>query len=100
MPLVAVGTLLLILKWLEVDPVAGWSWWWILLPFGLAVAWWGYADSTGLTQRRAIKKMEARKVARRERDIAALGLDIHSDRRKRAQNQAADEALGKRRDGP
>lgn len=100
MPLVAVGTLLLILKWLEVDPVAGWSWWWILLPFGLAVAWWGYVDSTGLTQRRAIKKMEARKVARRERDIAALGLDIHSDRRKRAQNQAADEALGKRRDGP
>ncbi|MCZ2441423.1 MAG: TIGR04438 family Trp-rich protein [Burkholderiales bacterium] len=83
MPLVAVGVLLLVLKLLEVDPVAGWSWLWILAPFGLAVAWWVYADSTGVTQRRAIRRMEERKVARRERDIEALGMSVRGDRSKR-----------------
>lgn len=92
MPFVAVGAILLLLKLLEIDPVTGWSWAWILAPFGLAVAWWLYADSTGLTQRRAIRRMEERKVARRERDMQALGLNVHSDRRKRAQRSAADEA--------
>lgn len=89
---VAVGTVLLLLKMFEIDPVTGWSWWWILAPFGLAVAWWAYADSTGLTQRRAIRRMEERKVARRERDMEALGLNVQSDRRKRAMGRAADAA--------
>ncbi|GAB1387969.1 MAG: hypothetical protein AMXMBFR78_31630 [Rubrivivax sp.] len=83
MPFVAIGTLLLLLKMLEVDPVAGWSWLWILAPFAVAVAWWAYADSSGFTQRRAIKRMEDRKVARRERDIEALGMSVRGDRRKR-----------------
>jgi small Trp-rich protein len=92
MPLVAVGALLVILKLMEIDPVAGWSWWWILAPFGAALTWWIYADTTGLTQRRAIRRLEERKVQRRERDMAALGLKLHSDRRKRAGREAADEA--------
>ena len=54
---------------------------WILLPFGLAVVWWAVSDATGLTQRRAIDKMEARKQQRRERDMKALGLDVRRDRR-------------------
>jgi small Trp-rich protein len=98
MPLVAIGTLLVVLKMLEVDPVSGWSWWWILAPFGLAVLWWAYSDSTGLTQRRAIQRMEAKKVARRERDIEALGMSVHGDRRKRAQRQAAASSAGRRAD--
>ena len=89
MPLVVIGALLVLLKLLEVDPVAGWSWLWILAPFGLAVVWWVYSDSTGLTQRRAIRRMEEKKVARRERDMQALGLNVHSDRRKRAQRSAS-----------
>lgn len=92
MPLVAVGTLLLILKLLEIDPVAGWSWYWVLGPFGAAVVWWAWADGTGWTQRRAIDRMEKRKVQRRERDMAALGLDVQSGRRQRATRNAADEA--------
>jgi len=92
MPLVAVGTLLVILKLMEIDPVTGWSWWWILAPFGAALAWWIYADTSGLTQRRAIRRLEERKVARRERDMHALGLNVHSDRRKRASRDVADEA--------
>ena len=62
------------------------------IAFGVAVAWWTYSDTTGLTQRRAIKRMEDRKVARRERDIQALGMNIHSDRRKREQRKTADAA--------
>lgn len=92
MPFVAAGVILLLLKLLDIEPVAAWSWWWILAPFGLAVAWWGYADSTGLTQRRAIKRMEDRKQQRRERDMSALGLNVHSDRRTRAMKKAADAA--------
>ena len=92
MPLAALGALLVILKLMEIDPVTLWSWWWILAPFAGALAWWIYADTTGLTQRRAIKRMEERKASRRERDINALGLNIHSDRRKRASKDAADEA--------
>ncbi|MCA0241418.1 MAG: TIGR04438 family Trp-rich protein [Proteobacteria bacterium] len=89
---VAVGALLVVLKLMEIDPVAAWSWWWILAPFAAALAWWIYADTTGLTQRRAIRRLEERKVARRERDMAALGLKLHSDRRKRATKEAAEDA--------
>lgn len=81
MALVLIGVLLLLMKWADFGPVADWGWPWVLAPFGLAALWWAIADSTGLTQRRAIEKMEARKAARRERDMKALGLDIRSDRR-------------------
>ncbi len=90
MPFVIVGTLLVILKLMEVDLVAGLSWWWVLAPFGAAILWWAWSDSTGLTQRRAIRRMEDRKVQRRERDMHALGLSTEADRRKRAAQQAAD----------
>ena len=98
MPLAALGVLLVILKLADIDPVSAWSWWWILSPFAGAFAWWVYSDTTGLTQRRAIRKLEARKVARRERDMAALGLNIHSDRRKRASSDAAKEARERSQD--
>ena len=75
------GVLLLVLYFAGISPVAEWHWGWIVLPFGLAAVWWAIADSTGLTQRRAIEKMEARKVARRQRDMEALGLDVRRERR-------------------
>lgn len=96
MVFVIVGTILVLLKWLEIGPVAGWSWWWILAPFGLAFAWWIYADSTGLTQRRAIRRMQERKDARRERDLEKLGLNVHSDRRKRATKKVAEAGRARR----
>ncbi|MEN9630940.1 MAG: hypothetical protein RJA10_4168 [Pseudomonadota bacterium] len=92
MPLAAIGTILLILKLLEVDPVTGWSWYWVLSPFGAAVLWWAWADSTGWTQRRAIDRLEKRKIQRRERDMAALGLEPKSARRQRATRNAVKEA--------
>lgn len=81
MAFMLLGILLLVLKWQEIGPVATWSWLVVLAPFGLAVLWWAFADSTGLTQRRAIEKMEQRKAERRQRDMEALGLGTPRDKR-------------------
>jgi small Trp-rich protein len=83
MAFLLLGLALLALKFAEIGPVAAWSWWVVIAPFGLAVAWWAYADGTGLTQRRAIAKMEKRKADRRQRDMEALGLGIQRDKRAR-----------------
>ena len=42
------GLVLLLAKWLEYGPIAGLSWWWVLLPFFLAAAWWSWADYSGM----------------------------------------------------
>ncbi len=83
MVFLVVGVLLLVMKLAEFGPVAEWSWLWVLLPFGLAAAWWAFADSSGLTQRRVVEQLEERKRQRRERDMKALGLDVRRDRRVR-----------------
>jgi small Trp-rich protein len=69
-----VGLLLLALKLTEIGPVATWGWTWVLLPFGLAIVWWAIADKTGLTRRRAMRKMDERKAERRQRSLEQLGL--------------------------
>jgi small Trp-rich protein len=69
-----VGIALLIAKYLEIDPVAAWSWWVVLAPFGLAVAWWAYADASGLTKKRASQKLDAKKQARIEKQREKLGM--------------------------
>lgn len=68
------GLVLLLLKYLEIGPVTNWSWWVVLAPFGLAVAWWTWADHTGYTKRRAMEKMERRKRDRIEKNKEALGM--------------------------
>ena len=77
MAFLILGILLLALKLAEFGPVATWSWWVVLLPFALATAWWAFSDSIGLTQRRAMAKMEQTKVERRDRNLQALGLEAH-----------------------
>ncbi len=74
MPLVIIGLLLVAAKLAALGPVAGWAWWWVLSPFAAAVVWWAIADTTGITQRRAMEKMEERKLKRRERAMEELGL--------------------------
>jgi small Trp-rich protein len=66
------GLLLLALKLLGVAPVAEWGWLWVLSPFAMAVAWWAFVDASGMTQRRAMQRMEDRKAARRQKAIDAL----------------------------
>ena len=41
------GIVLLAMKYLEWGPVAAWSWWAVFAPFGLAMAWWYWADASG-----------------------------------------------------
>jgi small Trp-rich protein len=83
MAFLILGVLLLAMKLAEFGPVAEWSWWLVLLPFGLAVAWWGFADSIGLTQRRAMDKMEQKKIERRNRNLEALGMGPRHGRKAR-----------------
>jgi len=78
---VVVGCLLLAMKLTEVGFAADWSWLWILLPFGLAMAWWSFADATGSTKRREMDKLDERKEERRRRHMDALGLNWRRDRK-------------------
>jgi small Trp-rich protein len=81
---VLLGLLLIVLNLLNIGFFGTWEWpgdWWKMCwPFGLAMAWWYYADASGLTKRREIEKMEAKKHARRTKNLVSLGMD-HKGRR-------------------
>ncbi len=70
---VGLGILLIAMKLGDVSVVAEWNWWMVLAPFGVAVLWWIYADSSGLTKRREMEKLENKKLERRRKNMAALG---------------------------
>ncbi|HMS05967.1 MAG TPA: TIGR04438 family Trp-rich protein [Burkholderiaceae bacterium] len=69
----SLGVVLVLLKYLEIGPVAAWSWWMVLLPFGLAAAWWAWADASGYTKRKAVERENARKQARIDKSKEKLG---------------------------
>ena len=96
MAFLILGILLLAMKLAEFGPVAAWSWWLVLAPFGLAVLWWGFADSIGLTQRRAMDKMEEKKIERRNRNLEALGMGPRRDRKARSISRLPSDAAAKR----
>jgi small Trp-rich protein len=73
---VAVGVLLLVLKLAGVAVVGQWPWWVVLAPFGLAAAWWAFADSAGITQRQAMEQERARSRKRREQQYENLGMRV------------------------
>jgi small Trp-rich protein len=75
------GIATLLMKYLEVGPVASWSWWAVLAPFALAVIWWAWADSSGYTKRREIDKMEKRKQDRLDKQREQMGM-LSSKRKK------------------
>ena len=54
------GILGVALKYFEVGPVATWSWWIVLIPFALAMAWWAWADASGYTKRKVVEREDAR----------------------------------------
>ncbi|MBE2264346.1 MAG: TIGR04438 family Trp-rich protein [Burkholderiaceae bacterium] len=68
------GLILLFLKYMEIGPVAAWNWWVVLAPFGLAVAWWAYADWSGYTKKKEMEKMDKRKQDRIDKQRVALGM--------------------------
>jgi small Trp-rich protein len=73
MYLLGLGIVLLLMKYLETGPVATWSWWVVLAPFALAMAWWAWADSSGYTKRKAMEKEDARRKARVDKNKEAIG---------------------------
>jgi small Trp-rich protein len=76
------GVILLIMKFMEIGPVAAWEWWVVLAPFGLAVAWWTWADASGYTKRKAMEREDARRKERIERSREAMGMLSAKRRRK------------------
>lgn len=73
MGLVVLGVVLLVLRWLEVAPMSGWSPWVMFVPFVLALFWWAWSDFSGRTRRRQEDAFAQRRQARRERAIVAMG---------------------------
>jgi small Trp-rich protein len=84
---VVIGTLMLLMKVADFGPVANWSWWIVLSPFPLAIVWWAWADSMGLTQKEQMRKMEQKKADRRNKALESLGIKRPSSRRERAADE-------------
>jgi small Trp-rich protein len=80
-----IGVALLLMKQLEIGPVAQWSWsgdwYWFAAPFALAVMWWAWADWSGYSKRKAMEKMELRKKDRLTRNREAMGMNTNKRRK-------------------
>jgi small Trp-rich protein len=81
MYLLGLGLVFLVMKYLEIGPVALWDWWVVLTPFGLAVLWWAWADASGYTKKKAMDRENARREARIEKNHEALGTAPKKKRR-------------------
>jgi small Trp-rich protein len=68
------GIVLLALKYLEMTAVATWPWWVVLSPFGLAFAWWSWADWSGYTKKKAVQREDQRRQARIDKSREAMGM--------------------------
>jgi small Trp-rich protein len=77
------GLLALALKYFEVGMVASWSWWIVLSPFAMAVAWWAWADSSGYTKRKVVEREDRRKQARIDRQKTNMGMKTSNGQRPR-----------------
>lgn len=78
------GLLGVALKYFEIGFVATLSWWIVLVPFALAIAWWAWADASGYTKRKVVEKENQRRQDRIDRQRSNLGmLNSRSNSRKR-----------------
>ena len=80
MYLLGIGIVLVLLKYLEIGPIAAWSWWWVLVPFALTALWWAWADASGYSKRRIMDKMDRRKQERLDKQKSALSLGVQKKR--------------------
>ena len=69
-----IGIAATLMKYLEFGPAAGWPWYVVLSPFGMAAVWWWWADASGYTKRVEMQKMDKRKEARIEKQRVAMGM--------------------------
>jgi small Trp-rich protein len=82
MYLLGLGVIMLVLKYLEIGPVATLSWLWVLSPFAAAVVWWTWADWSGYTKRKAMEKENDRKQARIDKSRVSLGIKVPKKKRR------------------
>ena len=80
MYLLGLGLIVLLMKVLEYDPVAQWSWWWVLSPFALTVIWWIWADWSGYTKRKSMEREVRRREERVERQREQLRNNVRPRR--------------------
>jgi small Trp-rich protein len=86
---VVIGVVLIGLNLAGIGPVGEWTWnltgdlWKFAMPFAFALGWWGWADTSGLTKRREMERMDARKEARRLKNMDALGLNTRQSRKRK-----------------
>lgn len=81
MYLLGLGIIFLVMKYLDMPPVAAWEWWVVLAPFGLATAWWTWADRTGYTKKKAMQAENDRRQARIDKSKDAIGTLRNKKRR-------------------
>ena len=81
MYLLGLGIFLLIMKYLAVGPVADWSWWLVMSPFGMAVLWWAWADHSGYTKKKSMDRENKRKQERIDRNRENMGTSTRKNRR-------------------
>lgn len=71
--LLYVGLVLLVSKLLDIGPLAELSWWWVVLPFVLALIWWEVFERRfGLDKKKAFDELDQ---AKKERIARALERD-------------------------
>ncbi len=76
MGFVLLGVLLIVLRlggWVQFHHDDLWAWVIVLSPFAMALGWWAWSDASGRTQKQAMDTLSARKAARREQQMEALG---------------------------
>lgn len=86
MAFVLIGALFVVLKlggWVQFHSDDFWAWCIVLSPFGGALVWWWWSDATGLTQRKAMASLDAKKAARRQKQMEALGQTRGGDKPRR-----------------
>lgn len=86
MGFVLIGVLLIVLRlggWVQFHKDDFWAWVIVLSPFFLAAIWWWWADSSGLTQKKAMNALDAKKAARREQLMEGLGQGKPGAKKKR-----------------
>ena len=84
---IVIGVILVLCNLLDIGPMGAWNWemsgdlWKLVLPFGLAIAWWTWSDLSGWTKRKAMNRDLQRKQDRLDRNIDAMGLGhLHKHR--------------------
>ncbi len=83
MAFVLIGVLFIVLRvggWVQFSDSDFTAWLIVLSPFALALAWWAWSDASGLTQRKAMDAIEAKKAQRRQKAMNALNGDSKAKR--------------------